>query len=80
MTKVEEKLKAGRVKRPEGCGFSDEPQRRPMSVQSSKKEPATASSGENVDNVFIDVRCLDKSIYKSIDKHGTRYIYVNTIS
>ncbi|XP_047224552.1 zinc finger protein 512B isoform X3 [Girardinichthys multiradiatus] len=45
MTKVEEKLKAGRVKRPEGCGFSDEPQRRPLSAQSSKKEPATASSG-----------------------------------
>lgn len=45
MTKVEEKLKAGRVKRPEGCGFSDEPQRRPMSAQSSKKEPVTASSG-----------------------------------
>ncbi|MEQ2192198.1 hypothetical protein XENOCAPTIV_008394 [Xenoophorus captivus] len=45
MTKVEEKLKAGRVKRPEGCGFSDEPQRRPLSAQSSKKEPATPSSG-----------------------------------
>ncbi|XP_017161348.1 zinc finger protein 512B isoform X3 [Poecilia reticulata] len=45
MTKVEEKLKAGRVKRPEGCGFSDEPQRRPASAQSSKKEPVTASSG-----------------------------------
>ncbi|XP_038127362.1 zinc finger protein 512B isoform X2 [Cyprinodon tularosa] len=45
MTKVEEKLKAGRVKRPEGCGFSDEHQRRPVSAQSSKKEPATASSG-----------------------------------
>uniref|UniRef100_A0A3B5LEY0 Zinc finger protein 512B n=1 Tax=Xiphophorus couchianus TaxID=32473 RepID=A0A3B5LEY0_9TELE len=43
MTKVEEKLKAGRVKRPEGCGFSDEPQRRPSSAQSSKKEPVTAS-------------------------------------
>uniref|UniRef100_A0A3B5LJ85 Zinc finger protein 512B n=1 Tax=Xiphophorus couchianus TaxID=32473 RepID=A0A3B5LJ85_9TELE len=38
MTKVEEKLKAGRVKRPEGCGFSDEPQRRPSSAQSSKKD------------------------------------------
>ncbi|XP_054902202.1 zinc finger protein 512B isoform X2 [Poeciliopsis prolifica] len=45
MTKVEEKLKAGRVKKPEGCGFSDEPQRRPTSAQSSKKEPVTASSG-----------------------------------
>ncbi|XP_043970669.1 zinc finger protein 512B isoform X1 [Gambusia affinis] len=45
MTKVEEKLKAGRVKRPEGCGFSDEPQRRPTSAQSSKKEPVTTSSG-----------------------------------
>ncbi|XP_021171934.2 zinc finger protein 512B isoform X3 [Fundulus heteroclitus] len=45
MTKVEEKLKAGRVKRPEGCGFSDESQRRPAPAQSSKKEPATGSSG-----------------------------------
>uniref|UniRef100_A0AAQ5ZXC7 C2H2-type domain-containing protein n=1 Tax=Amphiprion ocellaris TaxID=80972 RepID=A0AAQ5ZXC7_AMPOC len=45
MTKVEEKLKAGRVKRPEGSGFSEEPQRRPSSSQSSKKESATTSSG-----------------------------------
>ncbi|KAM4738088.1 zinc finger protein 512B isoform 2-T2 [Anableps anableps] len=45
MTKVEEKLKAGRVKRPEGCGFSDEPQRRPVSSQTSKKEPVTGTSG-----------------------------------
>ncbi|XP_069382061.1 zinc finger protein 512B isoform X13 [Paralichthys olivaceus] len=45
MTKVEEKLKAGRAKRPEGTGFSEEPQRRPTSSQSSKKDPATTSSG-----------------------------------
>ncbi|XP_031701006.1 zinc finger protein 512B isoform X2 [Anarrhichthys ocellatus] len=45
MTKVEEKLKAGRVKRSEGSGFSEEPQRRPTSSQSSKKEPAATSSG-----------------------------------
>ncbi|XP_054465686.1 zinc finger protein 512B isoform X2 [Anoplopoma fimbria] len=45
MTKVEEKLKAGRVKRSEGSGFSEEPQRRPTSSQSSKKDPATTSSG-----------------------------------
>ncbi|KAM7411735.1 hypothetical protein PAMA_021626 [Pampus argenteus] len=45
MTKVEEKLKAGRVKRSEGSGFGDEPQRRPSSSQSSKKDPATTSSG-----------------------------------
>ncbi|XP_008299802.1 zinc finger protein 512B isoform X2 [Stegastes partitus] len=45
MTKVEEKLKAGRVKRSEGSGFSEEPQRRPSSSQSSKKESATTSSG-----------------------------------
>ncbi|XP_038578334.1 zinc finger protein 512B isoform X8 [Micropterus salmoides] len=44
MTKVEEKLKAGRAKRSEGSGFSEEPQRRPPS-QSSKKDPATTSSG-----------------------------------
>ncbi|XP_069580895.1 zinc finger protein 512B isoform X1 [Brachyistius frenatus] len=44
MTKVEEKLKAGRVKRSEGSGFSEEPQRRPTSSQSSKKESATTSS------------------------------------
>uniref|UniRef100_A0A1A7YU76 Zinc finger protein 512B n=1 Tax=Iconisemion striatum TaxID=60296 RepID=A0A1A7YU76_9TELE len=45
MTKVEEKLKAGRVKRPEGCGFSEESQRRPTSSQSSKKDPPTTNSG-----------------------------------
>ncbi|XP_028438649.1 zinc finger protein 512B isoform X2 [Perca flavescens] len=45
MTKVEEKLKAGRAKRSEGTGFSEEPQRRPTSSQSSKKDPATSSSG-----------------------------------
>ncbi|KAF7209981.1 zinc finger protein 512B isoform X2 [Nothobranchius furzeri] len=45
MNKVEEKLKAGRVKRPEGCGFSEESQRRPSSSQSSKKDPATTNSG-----------------------------------
>ncbi|XP_040915979.1 zinc finger protein 512B isoform X4 [Toxotes jaculatrix] len=45
MTKVEEKLKAGRAKRPEGSGFSEEPQRRPAPSQSSKKDPATTSSG-----------------------------------
>lgn len=44
MSKVEEKLKAGRVKRPEGSGFNEEHQRRPSSSQSSKKEPATTSS------------------------------------
>ncbi|XP_059190184.1 zinc finger protein 512B isoform X2 [Centropristis striata] len=45
MTKVEEKLKAGRAKRSEGSGFVEEPQRRPTSSQSSKKDPATTSSG-----------------------------------
>ncbi|XP_033484930.2 zinc finger protein 512B isoform X5 [Epinephelus lanceolatus] len=45
MTKVEEKLKAGRAKRSEGSGFNEEPQRRPTSSQSSKKDPATTSSG-----------------------------------
>ncbi|KAG8002607.1 hypothetical protein GBF38_015091 [Nibea albiflora] len=45
MTKVEEKLKAGRVKRSDGSGFSEDPQRRPTPSQSSKKDPATTSSG-----------------------------------
>ncbi|AWP09793.1 putative zinc finger protein 512B-like [Scophthalmus maximus] len=45
MTKVEEKLKAGRAKKPEGSGFSEEPQRRPTPSQSTKKDPATTSSG-----------------------------------
>ncbi|XP_026187305.1 zinc finger protein 512B isoform X7 [Mastacembelus armatus] len=47
MTKVEEKLKAGRAKRPEGSG--EEPQRRPAPSQSSKKDPATTSSGAITD-------------------------------
>ncbi|XP_056278508.1 zinc finger protein 512B isoform X2 [Pseudoliparis swirei] len=45
MTKVEEKLKAGRAKRSEGSGFSEEPQRRPTPSQSSKKDPAATGSG-----------------------------------
>ncbi|XP_010749930.2 zinc finger protein 512B isoform X2 [Larimichthys crocea] len=45
MTKVEEKLKAGRVKRSDGSGFSEDPQRRPTPSQSLKKDPATTSSG-----------------------------------
>ncbi|XP_020785451.2 zinc finger protein 512B isoform X2 [Boleophthalmus pectinirostris] len=44
MTKVEEKLKAGRVKRPEGGTVTEEPQKRPTPVL-SKKDPATTSSG-----------------------------------
>uniref|UniRef100_A0A3P9ICM6 Zinc finger protein 512B n=1 Tax=Oryzias latipes TaxID=8090 RepID=A0A3P9ICM6_ORYLA len=45
MAKVEEKVKAGRMKRQEGSGFNEEPQRRPSSSQSSKKEPPLSSSG-----------------------------------
>uniref|UniRef100_A0A8C6T2S4 Zinc finger protein 512B n=1 Tax=Neogobius melanostomus TaxID=47308 RepID=A0A8C6T2S4_9GOBI len=44
MNKVEEKLKAGRVKRPEGGSVNEEPQKRPTSV-SSKKDSAPTSSG-----------------------------------
>lgn len=55
MTKVEEKLKAGRVKRSEGSGFSEEPQKRPASSQPSKKDPATSSSGEHLD-LFLFLR------------------------
>lgn len=44
MTKVEEKLKAGRVKRTEGGGLSEESQKRPT-TSLSKKDPATTSSG-----------------------------------
>lgn len=55
MTKVEEKLKAGRVKRQEGSGFSEEPQRRPAGTPNhpSKKDPATTSSGEHSDQLLI---------------------------
>uniref|UniRef100_A0A3B4A2R8 C2H2-type domain-containing protein n=1 Tax=Periophthalmus magnuspinnatus TaxID=409849 RepID=A0A3B4A2R8_9GOBI len=42
MTKVEEKLKAGRVKRSEGGTVTEEPQKRPTPVL-SKKDPATTS-------------------------------------
>lgn len=52
MAKVEEKLKAGRMKRQEGSGFSEEPQRRPSSSQSSKKEPALSSSGKRLISLF----------------------------
>ncbi|XP_028265755.1 zinc finger protein 512B isoform X2 [Parambassis ranga] len=44
MTKVEEKLKAGRAKRTEGSGFSEEPQRRSASSQSSKKDSTPAGT------------------------------------
>ncbi|CAJ1085017.1 zinc finger protein 512B isoform X1 [Xyrichtys novacula] len=49
MTKVEEKLKAGRAKRSEGSGVSEDPQRRSTPSQSSKKDPATTSSGAVAD-------------------------------
>lgn len=52
MTKVEEKLKAGRAKRSEGSGYAEENQRRPPSVQPSKKDSATTSSGEYTDHRF----------------------------
>ncbi|XP_054610038.1 zinc finger protein 512B isoform X1 [Dunckerocampus dactyliophorus] len=45
MNKVEEKLKASRVKRPEGSGFSEDPHRRPTANQSSNKHTAATSSG-----------------------------------
>ncbi|XP_061667544.1 zinc finger protein 512B isoform X2 [Syngnathoides biaculeatus] len=45
MTKVEEKLKASRMKRRDGKGFTEEPHRRPTSNQSSTKHTATTSSG-----------------------------------
>ncbi|XP_061554026.1 zinc finger protein 512B isoform X2 [Phycodurus eques] len=45
MTKVEEKLKASRVKRRDGSAFTEEPHRRPTSNQSSTKHTATTSSG-----------------------------------
>uniref|UniRef100_A0A3Q3XJT7 C2H2-type domain-containing protein n=1 Tax=Mola mola TaxID=94237 RepID=A0A3Q3XJT7_MOLML len=49
MTKVEEKLKAGRVKRPDGCGFSEEPQRRPTgAVSDSQWQRAISERGEVV--------------------------------
>lgn len=35
MTKVEEKLKAGRVKRPEGSGFSEEQQKKHAGTRSN---------------------------------------------
>ncbi|XP_056129182.1 LOW QUALITY PROTEIN: zinc finger protein 512B [Lampris incognitus] len=48
MTKVEEKLKAGRVKRPEGSSLSEE-QRRSNSGQPSKKDSAPPNSGPPLD-------------------------------
>ncbi|XP_034028507.1 zinc finger protein 512B isoform X3 [Thalassophryne amazonica] len=44
MSKVEEKLKAGRVKRPEGSGFIEETHKKLTPSQSSKKDPATSGS------------------------------------
>ncbi|XP_061909725.1 zinc finger protein 512B [Entelurus aequoreus] len=45
MTKVEEKLKASRVKRPEGSGFNEDRHRQPTANQSLNKRTATTSSG-----------------------------------
>lgn len=70
MTKVEEKLKAGRAKRPEGSGFSEEPQRRPTPSQSSKKDPATTSSGEHLLSVLISHNNVESDpILKSTKAH-----------
>lgn len=48
MTKVEEKLKAGRVKRPESSGFSEEHQKKHAGTPShpTKKDLATTNSSE----------------------------------
>lgn len=48
MTKVEEKLKAGRVKRPEGSGFSEEHQRKHAGTPShpTKIDLTTTNSSE----------------------------------
>ncbi|KAM3871880.1 zinc finger protein 512B [Diretmus argenteus] len=79
MTKVEEKLKAGRVKRPEGSGFSEEPQRRPNPSQSSKKDPATTSSGPPLDTQWQraisergEVVCPTCSIVTRKTVHGLK--------
>ncbi|KAF7662816.1 hypothetical protein LDENG_00225660 [Lucifuga dentata] len=79
MTKVEEKLKAGRVKRPEGSGLSEEPQRRPNPSQSSKKDPATTSSGPVVDTQWQrsisergEVVCPTCSIVTRKTVHGLK--------
>ncbi|XP_049608934.1 zinc finger protein 512B isoform X1 [Syngnathus scovelli] len=45
MTKVEEKLKASRIKRPDRSAFSEEPHRRPASNHSFTKHAASTSSG-----------------------------------
>lgn len=49
MTKVEEKLKAGRVKRPEGSGSSEEHQKKYAGTpsHSTKKDLTTTNSSEN---------------------------------
>lgn len=52
MTKVEEKLKAGRAKRTEGSGFCEEPQRRSASSHSSKKDSTPANPGEHIVHLY----------------------------
>ncbi|XP_076022644.1 zinc finger protein 512B isoform X2 [Genypterus blacodes] len=79
MSKVEEKLKAGRAKRQDGGGFSEEPQRRSNQSQSSKKEPATTSSGPVVDTQWQrsitergEVVCPTCSIVTRKTVHGLK--------
>lgn len=44
MTKVEEKLKAGRVKRPEGSGFSEEHQKKHAGTPGHPKKDLTLAT------------------------------------
>ena len=63
MTKVEEKLKAGRGKRPEGSGFSEEPQRRPNHSQPTKKDPAPAASGKTYPAFLYEQNIYSYNMY-----------------
>lgn len=64
MTKVEEKLKAGRVKRTEGGGLSEESQKRPT-TSLSKKDPATTSSGRMFTSFCIMFGKIDLLIFNN---------------
>lgn len=70
MTKVEEKLKAGRVKRPEGSGFSEEQQKKHAGTRSNSTEKYLAKLIlVNIDfhhiNYFCTIMFKDKELWKN---------------
>lgn len=66
MNKVEEKLKAGRMKRAEGSLFTEESQRKQSAQAHTRKEPAAISSGKPF--CMAQYICIAKAVQNNSSK------------